>query len=271
VFHASVASSIYHGRAMSPPLPLSSDRWTSLRHAYGAAVDTPGRLARLAAGDISALEELWSSIAHQGHVYPAAVAAFPHLVDAARSAAWHELRFRILHLAGWIRAWVPPRTLAAVSADVRASFEEAGPDATGLVGAVPPGALESDALPHLLQASASLSDFPAAGRALEGLESEEFTPTCPSCGRQLYVWRVGAGLALSTDDPVTTQGTAFVSVHTALPSPGLAPMHAWLSAEAARIGLRSAPVLDALFGEARCAACGRAFCLMERLIEERSP
>lgn len=65
-------------------IPLDSDRWTELRHAYGAADDVPACLASLLAstGDpigTDAWEFLWSALAHQGDVDTATREAALHL------------------------------------------------------------------------------------------------------------------------------------------------------------------------------------------------
>ena len=80
------------------PLPLDSPRWASLTHAYGAASDTPKLLGELLAspnrdvGDPT-WDSLFGSICHQGSIYEASWAAFPHLAAIAeraepRSALW---------------------------------------------------------------------------------------------------------------------------------------------------------------------------------------
>jgi len=71
-------------------LDLHSARWTELQHAYGSAADTPALLAALrdlpeSAGDSEPWFTLWSSLAHQGDVYPASFAAVPHVVAALAS------------------------------------------------------------------------------------------------------------------------------------------------------------------------------------------
>lgn len=68
-------------------LSLDSARWGSLRHAYGFATDTPKFLAQLSRFPKSDGQEepwlwLWSSLAHEGDVYPASFAAVPHVVAA---------------------------------------------------------------------------------------------------------------------------------------------------------------------------------------------
>jgi hypothetical protein len=71
-------------------LSLDSPRWAELQHAYGAASDTPGLLRQLSTLPPCDLEKepwamLWSSLAHQGDVYPASFAAVPHVISAIES------------------------------------------------------------------------------------------------------------------------------------------------------------------------------------------
>ena len=68
-------------------LSLDSPRWAELQHAYGAASDIPGLLRQLSTLPPCDMGEepwatLWSSLAHQGDVYPASFAAVPHVVSA---------------------------------------------------------------------------------------------------------------------------------------------------------------------------------------------
>ncbi|MFT0737355.1 hypothetical protein [Ralstonia wenshanensis] len=66
-------------------LPLNSPRWAELDHAYGKAHDTPALLKKLeefpsSLDNAEPWYSLWSSLAHQGDVYPASFAAVPHVV-----------------------------------------------------------------------------------------------------------------------------------------------------------------------------------------------
>jgi len=69
-------------------LGLDNPFWSELRHAYGEASDIPGLLSQLAGypSEASYQDEpwftLWSSLCHQGDVYPASFAAVPHIVRA---------------------------------------------------------------------------------------------------------------------------------------------------------------------------------------------
>lgn len=73
-------------------LPLDDPRWHELQDAYGAASDIPQLLRQLEAfppqgrHDSEPYASLWSSLCHQGSVYPASYAAVPHLIRILASA-----------------------------------------------------------------------------------------------------------------------------------------------------------------------------------------
>lgn len=72
-------------------LPLSSPEWSRLQHAYGSAENLPALLQQLngfpsSDGSTEPWFTLWSSLMHQGDVYPASFAAVPHVVSALASA-----------------------------------------------------------------------------------------------------------------------------------------------------------------------------------------
>jgi hypothetical protein len=83
-------------------LALDSDRWRTLRHAYGSAANIP-ELIKAASADPSPTEtsqaepwlSLWSSLCHQDTVSEASYAAVPHLLRIAEQArepyAWDLL------------------------------------------------------------------------------------------------------------------------------------------------------------------------------------
>lgn len=72
-------------------LPLDDPRWSDLQHAYGSAADIPALLRMLRASPAQPASpedepwfSLWSSLCHQGDVYPGSYAAVPHIVQIAR-------------------------------------------------------------------------------------------------------------------------------------------------------------------------------------------
>ncbi len=71
-------------------LPLESDHWLKLSHAYGPAADVSGLLRELASPSVPSggrdeelWENLWSRLCHQDDVYDASYAAVPHIVQIA--------------------------------------------------------------------------------------------------------------------------------------------------------------------------------------------
>ncbi|MFJ8577088.1 HEAT repeat domain-containing protein [Micromonospora sp. NPDC093277] len=75
-------------------LKLDEIDWTRLTHAYGTAGDVPELLRGLGSDDEDeveeALDDIISSIFHQGDVYPATVPAVPFLVELASTAQHHR-------------------------------------------------------------------------------------------------------------------------------------------------------------------------------------
>jgi hypothetical protein len=260
------------GPVLPRVLPLEAAEWRLLHHAYGPAGDTPGHLARLAAGDESAIEELWSSLCHQESVYPASIAAVPHLVRAARRDVPAKIRVHALVLVGSIRAWVGRSTLDEVSADLRAGYEAALPEALATIETALDGPVDPVDGVYLLQAAAALAGHLGAGRVLDGFATREFTCECPSCGGDVYVWPVEGRLGVAARDPVGEPSIPFVPVELAAPTPGHADTYAWLRREVERPGVGwLAPLLDGLFGRVPCPHCGARFALIDRLVEEREP
>ena len=87
-------------------LNLESSRWAELQHAYGPASDTPSLLRQLrslpeAVGDSEPWFTLWSSLAHQGDVYPASFAAVPHVVSALASQP-ENASSTYFHFPAWV-------------------------------------------------------------------------------------------------------------------------------------------------------------------------
>jgi hypothetical protein len=64
---------------------LDTTDWAALSHAYGSAHDVPALIRGLASTDddrrVGALDAMYSALVHQGSVYPASLAAIPHLVE----------------------------------------------------------------------------------------------------------------------------------------------------------------------------------------------
>ncbi|MEU0564658.1 hypothetical protein ABZ297_04550 [Nonomuraea sp. NPDC005983] len=83
---------------------MSTD-WSRLEHAYGVATDLPQLFEEVGDPELApnAWHELWSSLCHQGTVYPASFAALPVLADIASSRMPGDQRAAI-SLAGRIVA-----------------------------------------------------------------------------------------------------------------------------------------------------------------------
>ena len=87
-------------------LELDDPRWGELRHAYGFASNTPGLLRQLKSDSVSTGRNepwftLWSSLAHQGGVYPASFAAVPHIIRVlANSPMTSDASF--LQFPAWV-------------------------------------------------------------------------------------------------------------------------------------------------------------------------
>jgi hypothetical protein len=70
-------------------LELSDPRWGQLKHAYGCASDIPALLRKLNSYPASENYRdepwytLWSSLCHQGDIYPASFASVPHIISIA--------------------------------------------------------------------------------------------------------------------------------------------------------------------------------------------
>jgi hypothetical protein len=68
-------------------ISLQDSRWRELRHAYGDASDIPPLLRAIAEDPTTSSHRdgpwfgLWSSLCHQGDIYPASFAAVPHVVE----------------------------------------------------------------------------------------------------------------------------------------------------------------------------------------------
>jgi hypothetical protein len=97
-------------------LDLNSPRWSELRHAFGSAQDVPELLRALEAesephysaelfqtrDNPTPWEQVYSKLCHQGSLYSATFAAFPHIVDIAEKDGLGKQEETLL-LAGEIR------------------------------------------------------------------------------------------------------------------------------------------------------------------------
>lgn len=252
------------------PLDLHSAAWASLAAAYGHAEKIPALLQGLRQGDAGVLDDLYGQLCHQGTIYPASVAAFPHLVSVAATVVSPELRAGVLSLAASIHESTSLEQELQASLYV-AAFHAAVPAALAMALADLARAEDRLSGIYLLKAAATFAGFAGAGRVLGGFADEEFCLACPGCGVDLYVWPVPEGLSAATADPVFTPSakTALVSAGPVGSSAQLAAF-AWLKAHTAAL-----PCLDDvalrlpfLFGSVDCAECGHSFSLMDALVSE---
>jgi len=121
-----------------PLLSLDSPRWGELRHAYGAASDTPALLSQLkslpdACGKSEPWFSLWSSLAHQGDVYSASFAAVPHVVGALATAP-ASASFTYFQFPAWVEICRQNHG-TPVPADLEAAYLSALAELPGLVAA----------------------------------------------------------------------------------------------------------------------------------------
>jgi hypothetical protein len=84
-------------------LALDSPEWNHLRHCYGSASNLPLLLRQLESFPVSKEYQdepwysLWSSLCHQGDIFPASFAAVPHIVQAlSLSPEWASLDYFLL-------------------------------------------------------------------------------------------------------------------------------------------------------------------------------
>jgi len=144
--------------AESVLLKLESPRWAELNHAYGSAADVPELLAALAdlpnaVGQAEPWFSLWSSLAHQGDVYPAPFAAVPHVVEAlARDPARAGSTY--FHFPAWVEICRVRNGLTAPD-DLREPYFAALARLPGLAAAAAAAPWDDDRLACVLCAIAA--------------------------------------------------------------------------------------------------------------------
>ena len=245
-------------------IPLDSPVWKTLDHAYGSAEDLPALLSDLEAGDFSAFDEIEGCICHQGSIYPASILAVPHLLRIARACPVPAIKVSMLILLGRIRASVDYRGEKVVLPDATDSFETAFPAALALaIEALPAVDDETDAI-YLLESAAALRGSRVLGNILHGFADKEFSPECPSCERQLYIWPDGPALSTAAEDPVSRPGTKRVSIEAADPEAEQTGWLSWLLTQSRGPILASVRgLLPFIFGRARCPGCGTTFSIVD--------
>lgn len=168
-------------------LPLDSDRWAGLAQAYGGAADVPQMLRDLALDPSDGVwERLWSSLCHQGEVYPASYAAVPHIVRIAvelpvkeQTPYWVFVGSIARGSLDWTR-----RPTEELKPDFDAALARAGPAILQVLKGRPGDELETL---YLLEALAAIRGCGALMDVLEGVRNEEIPTHCPGCEEALYV------------------------------------------------------------------------------------
>jgi hypothetical protein len=154
-------------------LTLDSSRWSQLEHAYGFATDTPGLLRKLdkfpsSHGTSEPWFSLWSSLAHQGDVYPASFAAVPHIV-AWIAKAPKEVTPDFLHFPTWVEI-CHKRNKIVIPEDLHDAYEAAIRSLPFVVPAIFQRESDNDLLRCALSAIAAGKGNPELGAAILELD-----------------------------------------------------------------------------------------------------
>jgi len=139
-------------------LSLDSPRWNELLHAYGAASDTPGLLRQLQSLPDSTDQSepwftLWSSLAHQGDVYPASFAAVPHVIRALATAP-ASASFTYVQFPAWVEICRKNHG-TSIPPDLEAAYFSALAELPGLVATASTRPWDADFLACALSAIAA--------------------------------------------------------------------------------------------------------------------
>jgi len=185
---------------------LDSPRWKQLRDAYGSAELTPDLIKRVADESDPSLspdparlnvnspwDEVWSSLCHQGTIYPATYAALPHLVSIAGNGnLWTKVQ--TLTFAGDVCS--QENSVGEVPEDLAKSFEDAlkvikQMSLPIIREAVVAYSLHQCPLPYLLKSAVALRAGPRPMVQLleemgAGGESE-VDIECPQCSRYMVL------------------------------------------------------------------------------------
>ena len=162
-------------------LSLDNSQWNELQAAYGSANEILGLLKRLYANptDDEALNDLWSSLCHQGTIYSASIPAVPHLVISVVNSTLED-RMGPLLLAGAIAESLgrPTETLQGDS-----DFDEYCSKAVELLtDTIKYGNLVDDDLRYSLSA---LAAFLKDSKLSSLLANADGVLECPKCGEEI--------------------------------------------------------------------------------------
>ena len=188
--------------------------WSKLSHAYGSAEDLPEILAGLEPDyrNCPAWGDLIGRVCHQGTTYSASPYVLPYLSELA--ASWTG------------EARVMPLFLASSMVESREfkldGFEQEVEDLHFLAEEMLRSE-EIDAMHrvYVVSAALTLGGDKLWGRAIEGLNDQEFHGTCPPCGStvRFTIGTVGSYTSLNYDR---------VGTHPITPVVRLADMGQWL-------------------------------------------
>lgn len=242
--------------------------WSTLKHAYGNAVDVPALLASLSPDpQASVWEELWSRLCHQGTVYSASFAALPALVVACEQWKPKE-RAQLISLAASILA--PKDAYGGCRDDFLRPVEWVVPRFQRLCRqSLAETRLSTHDFIYLLQASRSFEGDKLWGQELDHLASGEFPGACPHCGVNLYLVIGEYGIFTTTEEWIQRPGSKPDQI---VPRPGikrtpinpnngvLPEVGQWLYEHAEAAEQEDVAVwIRHVFGTSACPSCSQKF------------
>lgn len=231
--------------------------WSHLRDAQGCAVDVPELLDRLRPGRSPGWDEAWARLCPHGSVFPASLAALPHLMRLA--ASWTPAaRAEPLLLTGAI---LSSRERHHHVADVRGRYEAEIFTLRRLAQESLRSSLlleDTGTYIRLLQALMAFEGLAPWDVHLDGLLSQHYEISCPHCTAVL-------SLTLGDDGHVATHGTVSTALLPADPQ-DLEGAALILHRTATRDEQKTvARRLTHLFGQATCPNCGTLVSIAERV------
>lgn len=254
-------------RTQPGTLDLEDPRWGTLAEAYGSAEGVPQMIRDLdESHDDDLWEDIYSSLCHQGTVYTASYAAFPHVVAIAAQLPPAD---RVNHcaflgaVAGSVDADpVPPflrdAYVGAIDAAVPLTRE----------ALFTPGTDESSAV-YLLSALAAFQGFIAAADLLDGFVDGEYEFDCPSCSGNVSIWVQPDGLYSAPEDVVANPNAPRRRVEPGNLREESEAYQLRALAEQARQP-RIAELIEQLYGRARCLHCEARIELFKTLSDFRA-
>lgn len=156
-------------------LPLKSNRWSELHHAYGAASDIPELLSQLSTvpeskGEAEPWFSLWSALAHQGDVYDASFAAVPHIVDAAATNPL-QVDSAYFQFPAWVEICRKKQGVD-VPSDLKVAYFDALSKLPSVVAAASAREWDASFLQCALSAIAAAKGHPVVAEAVQELSPE---------------------------------------------------------------------------------------------------